>query len=239
MKSIGIIGGAGPEAGGLLFNLIIQECQKKHEFKNDKDFPEILLLSFPFDGMLCPEKANKNKVKIANDLQKCIGKLTKCKIDICAIACNTLHSFINSINLEGLEFLHIIKNVLTTAKDKDKKNSLVLATSTTVKNKLFEMNDSSAILYPQKHNQEKTDEIIGLITAGQISQKSSLEIKSIIDQELIKNPSIDSIILGCTELSVINESYLIQNENILVLDTLKTLAQALVKKSVQGSFASN
>ena len=232
MKKIGIIGGAGPEAGGLLFNLVVQECQQKYGFKNDKDFPEIMLLSFPFDGMLCPENARNNRIKIAADLQKCIDRLKRCEVDIFAIACNTLHSFVDLINLEGIEFLHIIKNVLIEASNNNKKNSLVLATSTTVKNRLFEAKTNTNIVYPQKSNQEKIDAIISSVTAGQILPKNSLEIESIICKECWKNPSIDSTILGCTELSVINEEFSIKSKGLAVWDTLKTLSQTLTQKAV-------
>jgi len=53
MFDIGIIGGAGPLAGALLFEQIIEICQKDYGCIRDFDFPSINLVSFPFSEMLC------------------------------------------------------------------------------------------------------------------------------------------------------------------------------------------
>lgn len=44
----GIIGGAAPMAGLLLYKKIIEICQKEYGCKDDSDFPYIMLLIYPF-----------------------------------------------------------------------------------------------------------------------------------------------------------------------------------------------
>ncbi len=55
-KSIGIIGGAGPLAGALLLERILILSGSEYGCYKDADFPEVILLSFPFSEMLTPER---------------------------------------------------------------------------------------------------------------------------------------------------------------------------------------
>ncbi len=66
--SIGIIGGAGPMAGALLFKKIIARCQKKYNCVHDEDFPEIILLNVPFAQMLKQNTKYQNELMVREQL---------------------------------------------------------------------------------------------------------------------------------------------------------------------------
>lgn len=87
-NKIGIIGGAGPNAGSLLFNTLIGVCQTKYNCKKDAEFPHVVLLNFPFSDMLSKDKCDET---ITKELQSCFDSLENYGVNIAAIACNTLH----------------------------------------------------------------------------------------------------------------------------------------------------
>ncbi len=90
-KRIGIIGGAGPWVGGLLFQKIVQVLQEKYGCREDQDFPYMMLLSYPFADMLKkPDDAAQCEI-VRNQLKDCFQTLVDNKIDYAVIACNTLH----------------------------------------------------------------------------------------------------------------------------------------------------
>ena len=47
-KTIGIVGGAGPIASSFLYSTILEICQKQYKANDYSDFPEIILVSYPF-----------------------------------------------------------------------------------------------------------------------------------------------------------------------------------------------
>ena len=93
MKKIGLIGGAGPEAGALLLKNIIQAYQEKGSWE-DHHFPRIMLLSYNFSPML---ESNKNQSHIINELQSAVDIINNSKNEVIGIACNTLHSFVDNM----------------------------------------------------------------------------------------------------------------------------------------------
>src|SRR5690242_12952717 len=105
MPSVGIIGGAGPMAGALLFQKIVQMCQAQYGCKEDADFPEITLFSYPFLDMLRNVGFNERK-KLQEQLQECFVRFAK--MNIVAIACNTLHEFLPA---RPVSLVHMIEEV--------------------------------------------------------------------------------------------------------------------------------
>jgi len=231
MKKIGIIGGAGPMASCLLYELIIKKCQQNFGCKNDKDFPEITLISFPFSPMLALEDSKENKLKIASELQLCVNKLKKCKTDVVAIACNTLHSFVKNIDFMGMKILPITEEVIKYAKQKNIKKLLILATPTTLKNKIYGDKDIE-LVYPNEKDQTLINKIIDKILTGNINQNSSIDMSKIIKNSYDKQP-FDGTLLGCTDLPILNQKhpFKLNGLEVKLLDSLEILASSLVKKS--------
>ena len=90
---IGLVGGAGPMAGALLFSKIIQNYQSKKNAWQDEDFPEIILLSYPFSQMLSGAESAGNASRLQTELRICLAQLRDWGCDRIVIACNTLHAF--------------------------------------------------------------------------------------------------------------------------------------------------
>ncbi len=192
-SKIGIIGGAGPTAGSLLFEKIIQICQTNYGCTRDADFPYVLLLSYPFTDMLTEQK---NEQVIKNELESCFTSFLDANISIAAIACNTLHAFLPTIPT-SINFVHMIKETeIFLSKDPFWENPLILCTSTSAQTKIHA--NFFPCRYPNPSLQKELDKMIDRITLGTNLHNES----NLLNQLLLDN---EPIILGCTELSLLNE----------------------------------
>ena len=99
--TIGIIGGAGPLAGVLLCEYIIQLCQQRYQCKDDADFPKLVLLSIPFAQMLKTDRVDDNELVVRKQLSNALSSVSALASKI-GIACNTLHGFIEQSQLQKI-----------------------------------------------------------------------------------------------------------------------------------------
>ncbi len=218
MKKIGIIGGAGPEAGSLLFNMIIRKLQSEGKF-NDHDFPEIHLLNYPFYFAI---NSTLKEEPLIEQLKEALNKLEKNDVDIIALACNTLHALIPQHD----KLINMVNCTIDNLKEKSIKKALFLGTSYSVKFKLYQ-NQNIEIIYPEKQEQIFIDNLINLILKNNYTYSDYNKLKEIIFSS--KYSSIESIILGCTELSVLYSKYNEKYE--FITDPLDILANKLLKSS--------
>lgn len=227
MKKIGIIGGAGPMASCQLYRLLIEEFQQVYGSVNDADFPEIVIVSYPFADMLSVQSREDNRRLLINQLQACFDQLVACNVDIIAIACNTLHTLLSDIVLPAVECIDISKVAMAYAERQELSRLLVLATSTTIGLRLY---DSSSLecLVPTAQEQRKVDQVIKAVLAGNLSAENVLCLQSIIDCY-----QVNGVVLGCTELPLLFDTIPSQQKKqLVVLDTLKLLASELARRAV-------
>lgn len=232
-KKIGIIGGAGPMASCLLYQEIIRICQKSYGCQNDRDFPEIIIINYPFSDMLCMQDVEKNKTTLINQLQECFNRLEQHDVEIAVIACNTLHTFLKYIQTSIKISVRVDKVVAEYIKQEKLNNIAVFSTETTVALGLYQKPcTSNSVVYTDE--QQKLTLVINNILGGTISQYEINSFCKIIEA-LFKKSLFDGIVLGCTELSLLYEPVLcfLQKKlpSITLLDTTRLLAQAVVKRS--------
>lgn len=221
MKKIGIIGGAGPEAGALLFNNIINEYQENGAWE-DHDFPQIILFSVPFSPMI---ESNENQEKIVKELQSAINYI-KSHSEVIAIACNTLHSFISAIEFSPLSFIDLIETVATDIKQKNISKVLFLGTSTSARAGIYD-NRGIEIIYPESTEQVAVNDVIVRILKNRCTEKDIAILQKIIDENY-KKISFQGVLLGCTELSVVHQKIKIRvPQNVHIFDSINILAKKL------------
>lgn len=140
-RPIGIISGAGPFAGSFLLERLLVLSNKKYGCYKDSDYPKIFLISFPFTEMLSP---TINAHKLRNELTDCLRQLRNAGASVLAIACNTLHAFLNKEDyLDDLVHLpSMLANQIPPCSEKP----LVFCTSTSVFDCLKDIDVSKA--YP-------------------------------------------------------------------------------------------
>ena len=206
--SIGVIGGAGPIAGTTLCTMIFKALQIKFKCKNDGDFPRLVLLNTPFSNMLetkayqaelCSDAGNEEK--ITQQLDDSIKFLKRNNCNIIAIACNTLHGYLQDKHNDDITIINIVKETLLYSKSRNNNNSLLLCTAKSILKSVYNV---SEFIRPDCNVQVKIDNLIASILGDKELIEAKNELQIIIDLCKIKNPEIDSVILGCSELSVVN-----------------------------------
>lgn len=206
-KDIGIIGGAGPEAGILLAQHIIRICQEDYQCKVDADFPYVALFSFPFSDML----RNEDKQAVEKELHNLIEKECSQTVNW-AIACNTLHSYLGNRQLPNhfVNMLEITGQALTVT-------PIVLCTTTSRKNKIhrcwFDCD------YPKDQVQQEVDALIYRLIAEPATPETFQKFQTVIAQYPGR-----TFVLGCTEFSLLRPY--VKNDK-TILDPLHLTAEKL------------
>ena len=210
-KDITIVGGAGPQAGIMLADMIVRACQIKWGCQNDGDFPYIQLLSYPFSDMLSLGYSDV----VAKELEFLVNhELTIEKTKAWVIACNTLHIYADKLST-GCNFTHIME--VTRPYIKDRK-ALILCTSASRKEQIHAKYLNAA--YPEDiDDQRAVDEIILSILSGELDKEFSRKLEAIC----LKYPECIPV-LGCTELSLLQVKHPL---SIPVVDPCEILSEKL------------
>jgi aspartate racemase len=237
MKSknkIGIIGGAGPEAGLQMMQKIVDICQKEHGCSRDEDFPYMMLLSYPFADMLSAAITDEQKKLVSNQLEECFETFSKNDINIVAIACNTLHLFLNhhADVHTGIKLIHMIDICGKTCLRMELAERLVLCSNTSATMGLHASH--FACIYPEADLQKRCQAVIDLVLAGTIALKDVQAFIKDLNHALIhfnKNSPQVGLVLGCTEFSVLNEKFPLHayglDSRFAIIDTNEIVARAL------------
>lgn len=215
-KSIGIIGGAGPLAGAFLLKRILSLSGEVYGCYRDADFPQVFLISFPFSEMLCPDM---DIAKLRKELRGCLEQLRKNGASVLAIACNTLHAFLEEKD-ELNDLVHLPRTLAEEVSLSDK--PLVFCTSTSVQFGLHKQ--FFPCTYPDTQTQQEVDRIIDQILRG---ADQSVILEKL--EKLLQAQTTNTVILGCTELSLFSAHLAVPNKQII--DPLEVMANKILQKS--------
>lgn len=215
-KSIGIVGGAGPLAGVSLLERVLSLSGSAYGCYKDADFPKVFLVSFPFSEMLSPEM---EVAQLRKELSGCLNQLRKNGATVLAIACNTLHAFLNE-NEDLTDLIHMPQALATEIQPTTL--PLVLCTSTSMKFGLHK--HFFPCVYPDSETQLRIDRIIEQILKGAEQQTVIRELSRVLQAQ-----TANTIILGCTELSLFTKH--LSTGNKLIIDPLEIVANKILEKS--------
>jgi aspartate racemase len=212
-KTIGIIGGAGPLAGSLLLERVFTLSGSEYGCYKNTDFPEVILISYPFSEMLTPER-DVNQLR--SELGECISRLRRNGAAVLAIACNTLHAFLD----DKEDFTDLVLLPQEVALEIPVyETPLVLCTSTSVQ---FEVHKQFfPCVYPDSKTQLQIDGIIERILKGDMKVVEELSM-------IISSQNVKTIVLGCTELSLLTKGLSCDQK---IIDPLEIIAKKLLQQS--------
>ena len=226
-KTIGIIGGMGPESTIYLMKKIVDYTDAKTE----QDHIRMLVDNRPQIPDRTEYILGKGPSPLP-DLVDSANLLVQMGADVLTIACNTAHAFIDEIKSEvKAEFLNMM-DLLTSEINKEfpiQSRIGLLATTGAIKINLFQQYLNEHILViPDKNLQEKyiMEAIYGedSIKVGGDLIKNQKKIIEVIDS--LKKQKIDLLVAGCTEIGLALENTKI---GIPVLNPLDILAQEIVR----------
>jgi aspartate racemase len=190
-------------------------------------------MSYPFADMMSDTLDDKQKTLIQKQLSSCFNCLTENKIQIAAIACNTLHEFVDGEAFQGLTFVHMIREIGPLLRQNNISKALVLCSSTSARCKLHQR--FFDYCYFDGVIQSKLQNLIDIILAGQQCREDSQQLAEQLNAQLRLLQKVEGekigIVLGCTEFSVINEQFPLQanglSEDFLVFDPNQIVAEKI------------
>lgn len=218
-KIIGIVGGAGPLAGASLLERVFTLASSRYGCYRDADYPQVLLNSYPFSDMLTSEK---NDRLLRDELSFCLNQLRAQGAEVLAIACNTLHNFLDAEQDRG-DLIHLPRLLGEEIGAGEK--PLVLCTTTSMEGKLHKRFFPCS--YPEPSLQVKVDEIIDRILRGERPCAVVTDLLALIEQD-----AATTVILGCTELSLFAAELAVSSKRII--DPLEILAQKILEQSFKN-----
>lgn len=226
-KIIGILGGMGPASTAIFYQNIIRQCQKQYGAQYDEDYPEIFIYNLPIPDVV---KGIKNPSKILPILIKGIKKLEAIGVDFITIPCNTVQYFYEDLKRNvSIPVLNIVEEVAKKVKLNNYKKVGLLATITTIENKIYDkiLNKSGIeIILPER--QEQITSIILNILAGKKLESDKAKLKTIIEK--MKKSGAETIILGCTDISILLNQ---KDVDIELFDSNEILAEVTVKYAIK------
>lgn len=230
--TLGILGGLGPMSSAYFYELVTEHTYAEC----DQDHIDIILSSratTPDRTAFITGASNDNPLFTMKEEAL---KLISVGVDVIAIPCNTAHYFYNSLSMAcSIPILNIIDLTVGYAKSLNIKNLGIMATKGTISSKSYQN-------VCQKHGincvccdnefQIKVNEIIyNSIKKGKLP--NILDFESVCNNFMSKG--CEKIILGCTELSLINKKYsLLGSIFIDALDVLAACTVSVCNKKICG-----
>ena len=228
MKTVGLIGGIGPESTIEYYRLIVSSYL---DHEKNGNYPQIIINSINMKKML--DLIGETKLDEVTDyLVGEIQKVAKAGADFALLASNTPHIVFNNIrNASPLPLISIVEATCEKVMSIGLKRLGLFGTKFTMQsrfyNEIFREHDIS-IVTPENNEQDYIhDKYMGELVKGIIRDETKTELLKIA-HDLKKNKGIESLILGGTELPLIlKETDVI---GIPLLDTTRIHVESVLKK---------
>jgi len=226
IKTVGIIGGLGPETTSRFYMKVIYLCQEKNSLYR----PPILIWSVPI--------AQKMEIKeITNGLYSrkfpellinAAKKLESGGADFLVMPCNSSHTFINLIRAEiHIPILSIIETTVDYLQENNISNIGLISTLVTRKNKLYNkalISRGINFLTPEPEEQKVLNDMILKLTIGDYGEKERQALMQIIYN--LKEKGVENVVLACAALAVLVS----KNTQVKIHDTMEILAHPTTNK---------
>lgn len=199
-KKLGVIGGLGPGATAYFYQLVTQMT----DASNDQDHIEINIISKPSIPDRTDYILGRSYYSPLISMIEAGKSLDLLGADCIAIPCITAHYFHEELSSSiKAPIIHIIKETVKCLKNHDVKNAGIMATEGTIASELFQnelsQNGIKPIVPSKKRQAMVTSLIYNNVKAG---IPANMDYFREVTDELV-NIGADTIILGCTELSLI------------------------------------
>ncbi len=221
MKTVGILGGMGPEATAQLYLEIIKIFRQRYGAKYDSDYPEIFILNLPLPDVVEEKGSQDAIIKI---LQEGVRKLELAGADFIAVACNTVMTFLPQMQkVVSIPFVSIVEETAVVVEKRGFNTVGIVATEMTLRTGLYSSAVFTKLIEPSSEQRAQITQIIMRILSGDKSEEDRLRLRAIVEDLQLRGA--DVVILGCTELPL-----LFADEK--CLDTIKVLAEAVVREAI-------
>ncbi len=226
MKSVGVIGGLGPETTAEFYLEVVFGCQKRNTTQRPLVVVSSVPLLFEIERNLI--ESNTGKEQYIPYLVAEAQRLEKSGVDFLVMPCNSLHVFIDEIReAVNIPVLSIVEETISYLKNNGLSKVGLISTSATVANHVYETKLLEArieFVTPDDLQKAKMDKTIQRLIEGQHLNKDREDILEVAHDLAAKG--VDCIALACTDLQLLLPS----SEKVPIFDTMKILADATIRK---------
>jgi aspartate racemase len=230
MKTIGIIGGLGPESTIEYYRAMVAEYMER---KPDGSYPSIIINSIDLKKVLDLAAANERD-RLTDYLLTELQKLARAGAGCGLIAANTPHIVFNEVRSRSpIPLISIVEITRDAANERGLRRLALFATSFTVKARFYPdvfSKASIALSIPDEKDQAFIHHIyLNELVKGMVREETRAALLTILDR-LKERDGIQGLILGGTELSLIFREPIVRG--IVILDTTKIHARAIVAEAL-------
>ncbi len=226
MKTVGIIGGLGPETTSEFYSALIFSCQKLNKVNR----PQILIYSVPL-----PYNIEEDAIARGKGEERCLPflleaakKLEKAGADFIVMPCNSLHAFIEEIRSSvKIPVLSIVEKTTNFLKKENILEVGIISTSITLNKKLYENSlvaNGIKQIAPDDFQQAKIGKMIHNLVSNRYDNKDREELIKVINN--FEKKGIEHVILACTDLQLLVPNH----PRLKIYDTMKIFADATVRE---------
>jgi aspartate racemase len=231
MKTIGIVGGLGPEATIDYYKEMIKLVNRRRT-GGSLTYPEIIIYSVNM-GRFIGYLEVKDYAAAVSYISGCISRLEYAGADFAAISANTPHMLFKEIQQRvHIPLISIVETCLERAKQMGLKRCGLFGTRFTMNAdfyaKVFEP-EGIQVIVPEKHDIDRINEILFTeLELGIFKDNTRNELLEIV-QKMKDVHQIDALILGCTEFPIMftEEQYL----GIPFLNTTRIHVEEIIRHS--------
>ncbi len=228
MKTLGIIGGLGPQTTSKIYLSVVDLVRKSGKNK----YPPIVIYNLPFPFIIEDEAIIQgiNSDKMLPYLISGAKILEKAGASFGILPCNTLHKYIEEIRASvKIPFLSILEETLLELRKRSIKTVGILATQSTVDSQIYSnilQKTEIKVLYPTKTEQNYINSSIVRALKGEINFNNK-KIKIIFDS--LHKKDAEAILLACTDLRIVTLKI---KSPIPMIDTTQILIKASVRELI-------
>ena len=226
MKTLGILGGVGPETTSKVYHSVIDSIRKN----GGKYYPSITIYNLPWPFSLEDEMIihGRNSEKMIPYLINGAKILEKAGVSFGILPCNTLHKHINEIRTSvKIPFLSILEETKLKLKSLNINKVGILASQTTINSNLYGkilQENGVSLVYPSKEEQDKINKVIVELVRGKSKKLHSKKLTAVCKS--LSRSGAKSIVLACTDLQLIANI----KSSVPIIDTTEVLIQASVRE---------
>ncbi len=203
MKTIGIIGGLGPESTVDYYKEIISAFNARYD---EMVYPEIIIYSVNINEFMNFVET-KNWLGLSEWLLEKISSIHRAGAQFAVVASNTPHIVFDEIKSKSpIPLLSIVEETCNKAQEMDLKNVGLMGTKLTMEadfyKKPFMSKGMSVVVPSEKEQQLIHHKLFSEIESG-IFKDSTREKLLAIAKRMVDEEEVDALILGCTELPLI------------------------------------
>jgi len=228
MKTVGLIGGVGPESTIEYYRFIIEAYRER---KQDDTYPSIIINSVDVNKYVGLATANQFDT-FADGLVIEIDRLACAGADFGALAANTPHIVFDELQRRSrIPLVSIVEATCDKARSLELKRVALLGTRFTMTGGFYQDVFARADIHLVVPNDEEQtyihEKYIGELLKNVFSDETRSGLLAIIDQ-LRQRDAIEAVILGGTELPLILRGA--ERDDIKFLDTTKIHVEKIVER---------